>query len=389
MRNTRPRSFVVLTSVSLWLVFLGAAVTTASAQDAFAGWPDKKFEFEKSEKLPFPELHQVLTNGAFDDATQEAKFADHFRRDFFPRITRLDNRQSEREDVIRLLRGYLRTARQSQQQQVFNRLVDLTLEYMTAAAQNGKINPACRVNAILAIGELNSPKAAQVLLDTVRRSFKKGEAFALGVAAMNGLVRLASKGSISEDPEVSSRVVSSMVILTKLPNKRFPTADGGNWMRGQAADVLAEIGSAVPAAEAAPALLIMLNDTEVPIPLRTKAARALGKINYSSGLPAAGPYLQALAAFVNEALGNADQAGNHARIRQIVRDVAEIKNGEVVEGGIKPFVSSSNASDAQIIEEMKKTLSNFLKETEPAMSAEELKTAVTKAKSEIDGLIKK
>ena len=39
----------------------------------------------------------------------------------------------------------------------------------------------------------------------------------------------------------------------------------------------------------------MLNDKDLPIPLRSKAARALGKLNYGANPPAAGPYLTALA----------------------------------------------------------------------------------------------
>ena len=66
------------------------------------------------------------------------------------------------------------------------------------------------------------------------------------------------------------------------------------WMHGQAADVLADLGRPAPGASP-PALLTMLDDKDLPIPLRSKAARALGKLNFGDNLPAAGRYLKALA----------------------------------------------------------------------------------------------
>ena len=149
-------------------------------------------------------------------------------------MTNPKSRESSKDDVIAKLRLDLRTCEkpQDQPQQVFNKLVDLTLAYMTKVATDSQYHPVARVNAMLAIGEVNSPKAAKLLLETVRR----GDVFAIRVAAMAGLVRMAGpsgRGVLSADPEIESQVIKSMVSLVKFHVQKSDRTDGFQWIAGR------------------------------------------------------------------------------------------------------------------------------------------------------------
>ena len=94
-----------------------------------------------------------------------------------------------RNDVIPKLRTDLKALREpAEGKEVFNKLADLTLDFMTKIAKDGQYHPAARVNAMLAIGEVNSPKAAEVLLETLG---DRDQIYAVRVAAMTGLVHMA------------------------------------------------------------------------------------------------------------------------------------------------------------------------------------------------------
>ena len=245
---------------------------------------------------------------------------------------------------------------------------------MTDIAADEKYHPVARVNAMLAIGELNSP-TAQTLLDTVRNGAFSG----IRVAAMTGLVRMAGGSSGKGVLLADEKFINSMIALAKFHPKKSEGVDGFYWMRGQAADVLAELQSTGTKGEVPQALLSMLTDTELPIPLRSKAARALGKLDYAGGPPAASPYLKALGEFVDDALSG-DQATNRGRVRLIARDTLD---------GVKPFSASGPAGDQELVDGVQKALLTLNKETEEKMNPEELKAAVDKAKASLDVLLKR
>jgi len=368
----RNGKLVFWTAAIVVLGCVGPAQQSARAQNSVAGWPDKNFAQEQPKPVRFDTRATVLRNGKFDSDEEEQKFTEYYTKSLFPNVTwyKPPNRQAQ-SDVIAKLRTDLKACEGRPEQQVFNKLADLTLAYMTKIANDGQYHPAARVNAMLAIGEVNSPRAAQVLLDA---AFGRGKVFALRVAAMAGLVRMAGpsgRGVLLSDPDFERSVVTKMVTCVGLKNRD----DGIFWMRGQAADVLGDLGDpqeGVPAA-----LLAMLNDKYLPIPLRSKAARALGKLKYGDNLPAAGPYLKALAAFADDALGS-DQPVDRARVRLVVHDA---------EDGLKQFAKSPN--DQDFSNELKKILQEIDKETEDKMTSEDLKTSINKAKESLDSLLKK
>ncbi|MGA2253092.1 MAG: hypothetical protein ABSG53_00390 [Thermoguttaceae bacterium] len=361
----------------------GLAQRSVQAQNSVAGWPEKekdgKYTQLKPIVVPFGTLSSVLHNGKFESDEEEQKFAEFFNKSLFPNVTNPANRPiskedvSRREDVVTKLRSYLKQCENSQDKQVFDKLADLTLAYMTKIAKDGQYHPVARVNAVLAIGEVNSPKAVDALLATLLDS---NQFDAVRVAAMCGLVHLAGQSSLSS-ADVAQPVIVRMAAFIGKPIPKSARADGIRWMHGQAADVLAALKSTGPNHEVPPALLIMLNDKDLPVPLRGKAARALGKLNYGGNLPAAGSYLTALAELLRDALSS-DQPANRERVRLIAYDVKE---------GLQPFTSSSLSNEQALIDGLQKAIEALHKETEKALTSEELKAAIAKAKAAMDSLL--
>ena len=344
-----------------------------------AGWPEKDYKPPlKPVVVPFSNLSTVLRNGTFESDEDEQKFADFFNKSLFPNVTNSANRQipkedtaaPKREDVITKLRYYLKSCENSAQKQVFEKLANLTLAYMTKIAKDGQYHPVVRVNAVLAIGEVNSPKAVEVLLGTV---FDPNQFDGARVAALSGLAHLAGQSSMI-DPDVGAAGDSADGEVYQQARSQNARADGIHWMRGQAADILAALKSTGPNNDVPPALLTMLNDKDLPIPLRSKAARALGKLKYGDNPPAVGPYLTALVEFMRDALSS-DQSADRERVRLIAYDVKE---------GLQPFASNDQA----VTEGLQKALQALTKETENTMTSEELASAIKKAKASLDGLVK-
>jgi hypothetical protein len=377
MQNMENRKRVVWVAVFLAVTSFGLAGPSARAQSV-AGWPERDdFKIEQPERKPNPPA-ALYRDGKFEDDNQKKSFDEYYTLSLFPNITNLNNRQSK-DDVVARIRTDLGRCANAPDQQVKNELIDLTLDYMLKKALDSHYHPVVRMNAVIAISELDSLQAAKTMMDIV---FGSNQVFANRVVAMSGLVRLAGpsgKGVISSDPAFEASLIQNMVKLVKM-KKKGAGADGVNWIRGQAADVLAGLGSTGANDVVPQALLVMLDDTDLPVPLRAKAAKALGKLSYNGAPPAGGTYLKGLAAFTAEGLASCEQTGNRGRARQVARDALE---------GVKPFEGSTVSIDQQLIEGLKKALLAFSKETESAMDPEPRKAAITKAREAIESLLRK
>jgi len=374
-------TFVAWAIVALGCIALGQR--TVQAQNPAAGWVAKKFTEltpAPAAEINFTNLPNVLRNGRFDSDDDEQKFTDFFNRCVFPAVTSRSNRQApkddangRRDDVVTRMRTYLKQCDRPERQ-VYDKLAGLTLAYMPKIANDPQYDPVARINAVLVIGEVNSPKAVEALLATV---FDPKQLDGARVAAMVGLINLAGQSSFSS-PEVVQPVVARMAAFVGRPVAKNARAEGVCWMHGQAADLLAALKSVGPNREVPTALLAMLNEKEIAIPLRGKAARALGKLDYGGNAPAPAAYLAALAELLHDVLSG-DQAANRERVRLIAYDVQE---------GLLPFPTPPQPNDQELHDGLKKTLGDLLKETENPMKPEELTTAVNKAKESLDGLLK-
>ena len=251
---------------------------------------------------------------------------------------------------------------------VRDKLTEITLEYMAAIAKDGKWPPAVRENALLAIGEVRSPQTVPVLLDMIK-SKELHQMFK--VVAMADLVHLAEQGVLA-DEAVADPVVKLMAMAAprKIPN------DGWRWMRGQAADILGAVGNA--GNNAPDALLTMMADEELPLIIRGKAARALGKLKYNGNLPDAATYTKTFSQFGSDALADNLPADS----RRIWAVCIDFLGGldQLLKQGAAPK-TAHDIRDA--MEELRKAASRT-KSSGDYPSEEELKPAIAKARKVLD-----
>jgi predicted RNA binding protein with dsRBD fold (UPF0201 family) len=167
----------------------------------------------------------------------------------------------------------------------------------------GEFQWIVRVNAMLMLGELNDVEpaagvSAQPSADALNLML---EALAddkqiegVKVAALVGLHRNASVYG-AEDKK---RVATAMLNLIKAPLGETPTA-GQCWMRKQAAEVLASMGSSGPIVQT---LQEMLLDKALPLSHRCAIAEAMGGREFDLANAKPGPLVQALGGLVVEVL---------------------------------------------------------------------------------------
>ena len=312
----------------------------------------KKEAFDSDERsfVTFPQRMTVLRRGTFDDAAEEQLFVNYYTKDFFPRWTLPEfwGRQPFRppstpstdfiRDLCRDLKYAAEAATRLGQRQVYDRLSAITLENMLrlAKSKNRNYHPATRLNATLMIGELNAPEAIPALLGLAQDA-KQAEL--VRVAAMVGLIRHANpdihRGNpdtvgISEpatiqlsDPATIQAVTAAMAAIAETPAPDPAKADGANWLRAQAAEVLGLLGSPGNSGSVVKALVIMLHDAQLPLAQRCRAAYALGQLNYGGATLSAGPCLDTLGGLACDAL-TAQQKGSLSRrgLKGYINDVA-------------------------------------------------------------------
>ena len=233
-----------------------------------------------------------------------------------------------------------------------------------------------RKTRLLAIGEVKSPKAVPVLLELIK---SKDLHPMFKVVAMADLVHLAEE-KVLADEAVADPVVKLMVMAAprKIPN------DGWRWMRGQAADILGAVGNAgnnVP-----DALLTMMADEELPLIIRGKAARALGKLKYNGNLPDAATYTKTFAQFGSDALAD-NLPGEARRIWSVCNDFL---------GGLEPLMTQGTppktAHDIHnAMDELKRAAAKPKAggaDEHAYPSEEDLKPAIAKARKVLDAAAK-
>ncbi len=259
------RQNAVLWLIALTAMLFGPKLPSAQAQpESLADWQTKaQPPLPSDRRVSFGGLVAAFHTGQFENQGDDQLFANYYEKRIFPYITD-PKKRGEREDVVTKLHNDFRALGRFPNSPVLDKLIDITLEYMAPIAKDGKWPPAVRENALLAIGEVKSPKAVPLLLEMIKNKelhpmFK--------VVAMADLVHLAEQGVLA-DEAVADPVVKlmAMAVPRKIPN------DGWRWMRGQAADILGLVGNAgnnVP-----DALLTMLADEDLPLIIRGKAARA-------------------------------------------------------------------------------------------------------------------
>jgi hypothetical protein len=366
-------------------MLFGPTLPSAFAQaESLADWPAKAkaggFAEQKAQRSPFSGLAEAMRTGQWADATNDPQeFADYYQKQIFPWITHSDKRGQREDVVIKLHNDFGRLAK-FPDSPVRDKLIDITLESMAPIAKDGKEHPAARESALLAIGEVKSPKAVPVLMEIIRG---KDMNQMLKVVAMADLVQLAEQRVLAADPAAADSVVKLMAMAApiKKPN------DGWRWMRGQAADILGALGSS--ANKAPDALLAVMADDDLPLIIRGKAARALGKLKYEGNLPDAKVYVQTFAQYGSDALAD-NLPGESRRIWAVCEDFLKGLDPLMTKG--TPSKSAHDIHDA--MDELKRTAAKpkaaAAGEDKPQYPSEEdLKPAIAKARKVLEAAAKK
>ncbi|MGA2502115.1 MAG: hypothetical protein ABSH20_30595 [Tepidisphaeraceae bacterium] len=174
---------------------------------------------------------------------------------------------------------------EAQPGQVAQFFVDYVLKALSKYS-NPPYHPVVRVNAMLALGELNGraatlggaaplPGALPILLATVQ---DKQQLDGIRIVALEGLVRHA--GYQAPGSPTANKVNSLFWTIAKTADEPGRSADGQTWARALAIEGLGIMRNPGPNGEIAKLLGMIAGDANVPTLVRIAAARALGNLNY-------------------------------------------------------------------------------------------------------------
>ena len=174
--------------------------------------------------------------------------------------------------------------------QTYDQMSDLALGMLSGIAK-GNYSPVARVNAMLAIGDLNLREPARTTEEAVPLSGALplmldayGDASQIDgvrLAALLGILRHVNLG-IADAQLRNSRVLPVMLELAKTkqpPDGR--SAEGHAWFRVRAMETLGALAVAGQQGEVANALADVATEEKSPLWVRCAAARFLGQLDYS------------------------------------------------------------------------------------------------------------
>jgi hypothetical protein len=229
-------------------------------------------------------IRATLHAGNYENPQAKADFEPFYTGYFFPRWSvqqDIRNLPHYRQDLM----SHLRTAIPGQPR---NDLISLALAFLKRLVV-GDFHPAVKINAMLAIGELNRvessagvkavplPEALDVLL-TAAGSNKFSEG--LRVAAMVGILRHAAAGIPGSDAQ--KKVNDLMLRLVAADMPAGSVLSSRTWLVAQAAEALGDLGAVGENNEAFAALLKLVANDKLPFAVRYAAVDALGHLDYSS-----------------------------------------------------------------------------------------------------------
>lgn len=225
----------------------------------------------------------MLRNRKFEPGEEEA-FDTYYRRYFLPRWTQPSN-LGLLPEFRRDLRNNLLTGRTGPPHSRLNAII---LDYMGKMA-SANVHPAARVNAMLIIGELNEvepvragdaptalPNAIPVLLNAIE---DPDQIDPVKVAAMVGIIRQAQFGRLTQESTLA--IQRAMIRLAGSAGAPARSSDGHAWMRAQAVKALGLLRSAGENGDVARLLATLVADEQLDMLVRSRAATALGQLNYT------------------------------------------------------------------------------------------------------------
>ncbi len=284
--------------------------------------------------------------------------------------------ESNRAELVRfrkILHGDFATAYRATSKAAHSRLNnDIVLKFMAAVAKpyaDKNFHRAVRVNAMLTIGRLSEvprsvttpptplPAALPVLQQTVA---DPAQLDAVKVEAMVGIIRHAGLGGIrspAQQPALVTTITQQMVAMVNAPPASGPGADGKEWMRRQAAEVLGEMG--VASGPITAALTGMAGNTALKHSARCPAARALGKLTYA-GTTGLNP--SNLSAPLGELAIEVWQVEEETTAVSRRRLQSHLKDLSVGLTGINGLATTAGAPHAAFVSSVRTPVSNMLRQ---------------------------
>ncbi len=229
------------------------------------------------------QVMQMLRAHKFESG-QEEIFDKYYKRYVLPRWTQRKYYE-QLPNFRKELRNDLMTGRSGPPH---DRLNALALDYLNKMSGAATMHPVVRFNAMLMIGDLNSqqpksraepgvalPESLPILLKALD---DEKQIEAVKVAALIGIIRHAQMGIANE--QARAQVVAEMLKLAAAKNAPGRSAAGHAWMRCQAVEALAALGTVGPQGSVAKTLVAIIADPAAPLPLRCTAAWAIGELKY-------------------------------------------------------------------------------------------------------------
>jgi hypothetical protein len=229
-------------------------------------------------------------------AASQQQFDDYFKGFYFPAMTQFG------PDDLAKLGGmrydlFSRILWVTQNEDLQKDLTDLALEKMKGIATTSSYHPAARYNAILVIGMLDQqygidtgsnkrpPKpleAANTFLLQVVDAANKRKAVppSLVVGALIGLERHAQYHDSLKPPQIEAMTEAAIALATKDPPLADVDGKVAEWIRIEAATVLAKLGAVGQNNRVHDALISVLADSKLTLDGRCEVAGLLGLLNY-------------------------------------------------------------------------------------------------------------
>ncbi|HEY2838015.1 MAG TPA: hypothetical protein VGJ26_02620, partial [Pirellulales bacterium] len=278
-------------AAALAAILLAGLTSIVSAQQYQADEVDEKI---------YNRLNGVVLSCVKDPAkytSEQADFNEYFTKYYFPAMTRYDEEELGKLGARRydLFQRFLWA---TQNDQLQKDLTELAFDKMKSIAGNPKYHPAVRYNAVLVIGMLDAQygsdsssskrppkpleKANRLLTQIVGLGIQGNPVVtpSLVVGALVGLERHAQYHESLKPAQIDAMTEAAITLATKDPPLADVDGKVAEWIRIEAATVLAKLGSVGTNNRVHDALVALLADNKISLDGRCGVAGMLGQLNY-------------------------------------------------------------------------------------------------------------
>jgi uncharacterized protein (UPF0147 family) len=344
----------------------------------------------ESFKGKFREIKSLVTqsSGRYGNQAEQKQVEDYFENYEF----KLWTQQKNAADIAKWRRDFGKLQKQAKPGQIHDRLNDLAFDVLSKKLKTKKYSPTFRLNAILAIGDLNAveggtptplPKTLPFLLETLA---DEKELDAIRVNAVNGIRRHVVAGM--KDPETSKLIPDVSKAMLKLASSE-DSAVGKTWMRTQAVEILGLMGSPGENNQVVLLLQSIIENTKLPMKLRCDAADALGQLNLAGASAdlKADTLISSLGQLMKEGceeeLNTADEKATSISIR-IIKTFADAMLSGLGDANKGLGVASAKNATAKKIDERKKAIKELINKMDKAEATDnDIRDAVEAAITKI------